>query len=229
MQLAPLVIEITDSAVIDGARGLQQRMAVQYNPTQYSIAKSAQIAEIGIPGLDEPIQQYIRGQTEKLTVELLFDTTAQGMGAGATDVQTLTAPMHELVRVQPETHAPPRLRLTWGHSGLSFPAICESIEQKFTLFSPEGIPLRATLTMAFRRYVSLEDQIAGSKLESADQTKLYVVTRGESLSQIAGGEFGDPAQWRAIADANPGVDILEPAPGTQLTIPPISLFGMGGS
>jgi hypothetical protein len=229
MQLAPLVIEITDTAVIDGARGLQQRMAVQYNPTQYSIAKSAQIAEIGIPGLDEPIQQYIRGQAEKLTVELLFDTAAQGMGPGATDVQTLTAPLHELVRVQPETHAPPRLRLTWGHSGLTFPAICESIDQKFTLFSPEGIPLRATLAMAFRRYVSLEDQIAGGKLESADQTKLHVVTSGESLSQIAGNELGDPAQWRALAGANPGVDILEPAPGTQLTIPPISLFGTGPS
>jgi nucleoid-associated protein YgaU len=229
MQLAPLVIEITDTAVIDGARGLQQRMEVQYNPTQYSISKSAQIAEIAIPGLDEPIQQYIRGQTEKLSVELLFDTTAQGMATGATDVQTLTGPMHELVRIQPETHAPPRLRLTWGHSGLSFPAIAESIDQKFVLFSPEGIPLRATLTMTFRRYVTLEEQIAGLKLQSADQTKLHVVTRGETLSQIAGAELGDPAQWRALADANPGVDILEPAPGLTLTIPPISIFRTGTS
>jgi hypothetical protein len=229
MQLAPLVIEITDAAVIDGARGLQQRMTVQYNPTQYSITKSAQLAEIAIPGLDEPIQQYIRGQAEKLSVELLFDTAAQGMGTGATDVQTLTRPLHELVRIQPETHAIPRLLLTWGHSGLSFPAIAESIDQKFVLFSPEGIPLRATLTMAFRRYVTLEQQIADAKLQSTDQTKVHVVTRGETLSKIAGEELGDPAQWRALADANPGIDITDPAPGTSLTIPPISLFRTGPS
>ena len=229
MQLAPLVIQITDTAVIDGARGLKALMVVQYNPTQYSISKSAQIAEIAIPGLDEPIQQFIRGQTEKLSMELLFDTTSLGMGPGATDVQTLTAPMHELVRIQPETHAPPRLRLTWGLSGLSFPAIAESIDQKFVLFSPEGIPLRATLTMTFRRYVTLEEQIAGLKLQSADQTKLHVVTRGETLSQIAAVELGDPAQWRAIADANPGVGIVDPEPNTQLTIPPISIFGTGAS
>ena len=152
MQVAPLVIEILDTDAIDGGRGLRQRMEVQYNPTQYSLSKSAQIAEIAIPGLDAPLQQFIRGQTEKLTVELLFDTAAQGMGAGATDVRTLTGPMYELVRIQPKTHAPPRLRLTWGHSGLSFKAIVETIDQKFVLFSPEGIPLRATLTMTFRGY-----------------------------------------------------------------------------
>src|SRR5215471_4520832 len=74
VQVAPLVIEILDTGAIDGGRGLQQRMEVQYNPTQYSISKGAQIAEIAIPGLDAPIQQFIRGQTEKLTAELLFDT-----------------------------------------------------------------------------------------------------------------------------------------------------------
>jgi len=204
MQVAPLVIEILDTDAIDGGRGLQQRMEVQYNPTQYSLSKSAQIAEIAIPGLDAPLQQFIRGQTEKLTVELLFDTAAQGMGVGARDVRTLTGPVYELVRIQPKTHAPPRLRLTWGHSGLSFKAIVETIDQKFTLFSPEGIPLRATLTITFRGYATLEEQIADLKLESADQTKQHVVVRGESLSQIAWQELGDPAQWRVLADANSG-------------------------
>ena len=229
MQLAPLVIEILDADAIDGGRGLQQRMGVQFNPTQYSLSKSAQIAEIGIPGLDAPLQQFIRGNTEKLTVELLFDTTTQGMGAGATDVRTLTGPMYELVRIQPRTHAPPRMRVTWGPSGLSFKAIVDTIDQKFVLFSPEGIPLRATLTMTFRGYATLKDQIAGLKLESADQTKQHIVTRGESLSQIAGEELGDPAQWRVLADTNKGVDVLEPEPGTILTIPPIDLFRPGSS
>jgi nucleoid-associated protein YgaU len=142
-------------------------------------------------------------------------------------VRTLTGPVYELVRIQPKTHAPPRLRLTWGHSGLSFKAIVETIDQKFTLFSPEGIPLRATLTITFRGYATLEEQIADLKLESADQTKQHVVVRGESLSQIAWQELGDPAQWRVLADANSGVDIIEPAVGTILKIPPIDLFRTG--
>ena len=52
---------------------------VQFNPTEYTLEKGAQIAEIAIPGLDSPILQFIRGQTEKLTLELFFDTTESGM------------------------------------------------------------------------------------------------------------------------------------------------------
>ena len=43
-----------------------------------------------IPGLDSPLQQFVRGQAEKLTLDLFFDTTDTGMGAGATSVTTET-------------------------------------------------------------------------------------------------------------------------------------------
>ena len=56
---------------------------VQYNPTELSWDKGAQIAEISIPGLDAPLQQFVRGQAEKLTLELFFDTTDHGMGKDA--------------------------------------------------------------------------------------------------------------------------------------------------
>ena len=56
---------------------------VQYNPTELSWDKGAQLAEITIPGLDAPLQQFVRGQAEKLTLELFFDTTDHGMGKGA--------------------------------------------------------------------------------------------------------------------------------------------------
>lgn len=218
-----MVIVLLDDDAVDAAKGLQKRMDVQFNPTQLGLTKSAQIAEIAIPGLDAPIQQFIRGQTEKLTVELLFDTATLGMGADATDVRTLTDPFYELVRIQPRTHAPPRVRVIWGER-LSFRAIVEAIDQKFTLFSPAGAALRATLTVTFRGYRSLRQQIAELKLESSDHTKQRVVRRGESLSRIAGEELGDPTLWRHLADANPGVDVLEPRPGTVLRVPPIDLF-----
>ena len=55
---------------------------MQYNPTELSFDKQAQIAEIAIPGLDAPIQQFIRGNAEKLTLELFCDTTDDGIGHG---------------------------------------------------------------------------------------------------------------------------------------------------
>ena len=196
---------------------------VQFNPTEYSLNKGAQIAEIAIPGIDSPILQFIRGQNEKLTLELFFDTTSHGTGEDAEDVTELTDKIYQLVKIQPDTHAPPRLRFIWG--ALSFRAIVESVQQKFTLFNPQGTPLRATLTVTFREYKTLEKQIAELNLKSADHSKQRVVQRGDTLNRIAAEEYGDSRAWRAIADLN---DIANPrklVPGTKLKIPPLNLFG----
>ena len=115
------------------------------------------------------------------------------------DVRTLTEPVYELVKIQPKTHAPPRIRFIWGQ-GLSFRAIVESVQQKFTLFSPSGIPLRATLSVSFREYKTLEEQLAELNLQSADHTKRRVVRSGDTLARIASRSTATPAQWRLIAD-----------------------------
>jgi hypothetical protein len=133
------------------------RIEVQFNPTELSIGKGAQIAEIAIPGIDSPILQFVRGQNEKVTLELFFDTTEDGTGTGATPVTTLTNKFYALVKMSGNEHAPPRCRFGWGDEfpGLiqqegtvsgtrkAFDCIVESVEQRFTLFSPEGVPLRA--------------------------------------------------------------------------------------
>jgi LysM repeat protein len=224
---ATIVIDPRD---VDGARGLESPITVQFNPTEYTLNKSAQIAEIAIPGIDSPILQFVRGQNEKLTLDLFFDTTAGGMGDNATDVRDQTNKIYQLVKIQSKTHALPRITFSWGQS-LSFRAIVESVQQRFTLFNPRGVPLRATLAVTFREYKTLEEQISELNLQTADQTKTYVARRGDTLSRIAAEQYEDATQWRAIADANPGVDPLRPQPGTTLLLPPIAIGGAstGGS
>jgi hypothetical protein len=195
---------------------------VPFNPTEYTLNKGAQIAEIAIPGIDSPILQFIRGQNEKLTLDLFFDTTADGMGESATDVTELTNQIYQLVKIQPDTHAPPRIRFTWG--SLSFKAIVESVQRKFTLFNPLGTPLRATLSVTFREYKTLEEQIAELNLQSADHTKRRVVQRGETLSGIAAEEYDDPGAWRYIAQENAIANPRKLVPGSVLKIPPLDVF-----
>jgi nucleoid-associated protein YgaU len=227
MPLVKAIIEVLDPDALDPRRGLVPLIPVQFNPTEYTLNKGAQIAEIGIPGLDSPILQFIRGQNERLTLDLFYDTTDLGMGEAAVDVRNQTKAIYQLVKMQPRTHAPPRIRFTWG-LGLSFKAIVESVQQKFTLFNPLGLPLRATLSVTFREYKTLEEQIAELNPQSADHTKRRVVKRGETLSKIAGEEYNDPENWRRIADANPN-ETINPrrlTPGTVLEIPPTDVFGV---
>lgn len=210
-------------------------MEVQFNPNELSTSKAAQIAEIAIPGIDSPILQFVRGQNERVTLQLFFDSTEQGTAAGATPVTRETNKFYALVKMSGEEHAPPRCRFGWGEEfpGLinqggqvsgarkAFDCVVESIEQTFTLFNPEGVPLRATLSVTLREYKSLETQLQQLNLQSSDHTQVHIVQRGESLPLIAYRVYRDPARWRLIAEANSILLPRELEPGTVLELPPV--------
>src|SRR4051794_18924224 len=94
------ILEV-DALAVDPRRGLPRSIDVQFNPTDYTLTKGAQIAEIAIPGIDSPILQFIAGQNEKLTLDLFFDTTLEnGMGEAAKPVTDYTNAVYQLVKIQ---------------------------------------------------------------------------------------------------------------------------------
>jgi hypothetical protein len=203
-----------------------EELEVQFNPTEFTLNKGAQIAEVAIPGLDMPILQFVRGQTETLTLDLFFDTTEGGMGDAARPVTALTDEFYDLVKINPATHAPPVCRFDWGAlyfpgDRFGFQCIVESVRQRFTLFNPLGWPLRATLTVSLREYKTLKEQVDEIKFESADHTHAHIVQRGDTLSRIANAVYGDPGRWRPIADHNRLENPLDLRPGAILEIPPL--------
>jgi hypothetical protein len=214
----------------------EQEIPFEFNPTEMTFDKSVQIAEIAIPGLDSPLLQFVRGQNEKLTLDLFFDTTENGMGADTVSVTTWTDKVYSLVKIEPELHAPPVCTLHWdkrfpgcdlsdaaggNQKRFAFTCIVESVKQKFTLFSPDGVPLRATLTVGFREYKTLDTQPRRQNPSSPDRTHRHTLSQGETLSAIAGRYYGRPGDWRAIAEANEINDPRRIAAGMALAVPPI--------
>ena len=208
----------------------------QYNPTEFSLEKGVQTAEINIPGLDAPLLQFVRNQGEKLTIELYFDTTDSGMGATASSVTEKTDPFYSLAKIEPGGHTPPLVSFVWnnkfpgkdlpGWTGNQrrndFTGMIESIRQKFTLFNSQGVPLRATLTLVVKEYRTLQEQMHALGLTSPDRTHSHILQNGETLSRIANLYYHNPDVWRVIADANGIEDPRRLLPGTFLIIPPTS-------
>lgn len=209
---------------------------VQFNPTEFTFTKGAQVAEITIPGLDTPLVQFVRGQPETLTIDLFFDSTESGTGTGAKSVTEQTDQIYQLMKIEPDTHAPPICAFLWNQKfpggdvsdkvgnqrRTDFQCVVENIKQRFTLFSPEGIPLRAILTLTLREYKTLEEQLKQLNLMSPDKTQSHVVRRGDTLSGIAGKHYRLPSAWRAIATENDVADPRRLNAGTFLRVPPIS-------
>jgi hypothetical protein len=202
-------------------------VVAMFNPERYTITKGVQFAEIGIPGLDSPVLQFVRGQNEKISMELFFDTTDKGMVDNVTDVRGSSGKVYKLLKVNAGTHAPPRIKVTWGDdhqlfsygSNVSPWCVIESLSEEFTLFAPSGIPLRSKLTLTLREAWTVEQQLQATGRHSSDRTSVRRVQRGQTLSYIAFLEYNDPANWRPLADANALDNPRLLKPGVMITVP----------
>jgi len=187
-----------------------QQFQVMFNPEEYSLDKANSFAEVGIPGLDAPPVQYVRGNLRSLKMELFFDTYEQ-----QSDVRQFTQQIVDLLNKDTFTKAPPVLLFSWGR--LNFKCVLESVNQKFVMFLNDGTPVRARLSVAFKEYQEIEINIQRGLFIGSPT--LRNIVEGETLSDIAGNVLGDPGSWREIAELN-NIDNPRDIPaGIQLIIP----------
>jgi nucleoid-associated protein YgaU len=176
--------------------------------------------------------RYIEAQT--LNIELFFDTyenreetTLQRTATvlvpvnpfqspTGSDVREYTKHIAELAKLGRELHYPPICHLKWGVFDI-FVGVLTSLEQRFTLFLPDGTPVRATLSCSFSEFRTKPRY--DEELHSSDVTKTRTVRRHETLHSLAAQEYNDPSLWRHIAKANGIINPRDVRPGMVLTIP----------
>lgn len=200
--------------VLDENDSVEDIIPARFNPSEYNLSKQIDYGDQPIAGMTSPMTQFVSGQAETLSMELLFDTHEQGA-----DVRRHTDRLDDLVEIHSELHAPPRCRFVWG--SLVFTAVVESLDKQFTMFRPGGFPTRARVDITFREYITPEEQLAAIPRHSADKATTHRVTSGDTLSAIAAAEYDDPSKWRPIAEHNEIVHPRELKPGTVLEIPPL--------
>lgn len=185
-------------------------------------------------------QQFVSVQPATLSIELFFDTYESRAAAStwaqvasfvtpanpfqtgdATDVTTLTARVANLAKVDKELHRPPLCTLSWGAFENIFTGVLTQVAERFTMFLPDGTPVRATLSCSFVESLTVAEARRG-ELHSADVVKTWLVCRNDTLHGIAAAQYGDPRRWRHIAAANGIVNPRDLRPGTVLTIPRLS-------
>jgi hypothetical protein len=168
-----------------------------------------------------PPLQFVRGTARTLSMQLFFDTydPVQDNVTQGSDVRQYTDQIIKLLEVNSDSHAPPICRFSWAH--FAFVGVLEKADQRFTLFLPNGTPVRATIDVSFKELGQQQADQAG-RLFSADFAKHYVVRRCDTLSNIAADKYGDPAKWRPIAEENGLDDPLALEPGQVLVIPAVA-------
>jgi len=193
---------------------------VKFNPSEYSISRNMNYAEVQVPGLMTPLLQFVRGEAQTLSLELFLDASDRLAQNGAprgvdTELQTL----RDLVTIYSEIHAPPVVEFKWGTQ--AFQGVVTTYTEKFVLFDQDGNVTRARVTLQLKKYETPESQLKENPLHSPDRTKTRVVREGDRIDLIAAEEYGDPSFWPAIARANKLARPRILVAGTLLIIPPL--------
>jgi nucleoid-associated protein YgaU len=201
----------------------QANIPVMFNPTDYTVSQDINYAKAQIPGLSQPLLQFVNGNTATLEMELFLDTNeavqinGKTIAAAGSDVRALTKQITNLMAIDPTTHAPPVLVFTWA--SLSFTCVLARAQQKFVMFLSDGTPVRARLQVTFNGYDNADTESKEVKRETADYSKSYTAAQGDNLSKIAAAYYGNAALWRPIGMANEIDDPMGLTVGQRLLIP----------
>lgn len=199
------------------------KIPIQFNPEEYTLNREINYAQAACPGFSAPILQFVNGNMQTLEMELFLDSYEKHkvgntiVNEAQSDVRMLVKKVTDLMSIEPSTHAPPVLLFTWG--SLAFTCVLARVTQRYVMFLPDGIPVRARLNVTFNEYCNTDLEAKEIKRETSDYSKRHLVSQGETLSSIAGDAYGDPRLWRIIAIANQLQYARNLAPGLKLVLP----------
>lgn len=198
-----------------------------FNPNEYTLSKQNQWTQTKKKGKNVPGLTFEQGGPQTLRLQLFFDTYT-GRDDSSQDVRTHTDKLWQLMMIESDKKnqgsqksTPPPVVFEWG-AGLTFTGVITDMSQKFTLFSRDGVPLRATVDLTLRQWTDEDDFGRQNPTSGGGEThKIRLAQAGERLDWIAFQEYGDAAEWRRIAQANRLTDPLHLRPGQRLLIPPL--------
>ncbi len=201
---------------------------VAINPEKYSRKCSIQYNKDEAVGKSGGSPKFSKVPAEVISFELVFDATgaipAPAMGA---DPGVLTGSVDEQIKkftgiiyeYQGDIHSPYYLELSWGD--FTFQCRLQSLDFNYTLFKPDGSPLRAKANVTFVEFQSEQKLAAEEDNQSPDVTHMVTVKHGETLPVLCYRIYKDSSLYTEIARVNNLVDFRLIEPGRTLIFPPV--------
>jgi len=219
-QMEKAELQLYDPTPTGGAAGdLREVIPFQFNPKEVTIQKAAKWERkpakksktAGPP-------EYSGPEPCKLTLEMFFDASGNQDGSVVVAVESLFSccvPTEETFGKDKPT--PPIVVMHWG-AITTFPAFVTSVSAKYTLFSVEGVPIRALCSVALEEMPNepwRQNPTSGGEAVRRSHT----VRDGDTLASVAYAEYGDPTMWRAVAAYNAINDPIRVPSGSVLLLP----------
>lgn len=185
----------------------------RFNPSELSFNSGQPNWKENEAQSQEPTKlQFQNRGADELSMQLFFDTSEEQADVREKYTKRLTY----LTRPEEKGEKPPpTVKFVWG--GFSFKSVVTSLSHTFTMFLPDGTPVRAKSDVTFQRIEPPKAKGGGSGKSKSGGS--YTLSKGETLAMVAADQLGSPAYWTKIASANGIENPRDVEAGTTLTIP----------
>jgi Contractile injection system tube protein len=199
-----------------------EQLTCAFNPKEYTISKSGSWHKTPAKGAKSaPKPEFVGANPRSMQMELFFDGW-ESDGDVSKSVDTLldwTSPTKK--SISDNKPNPPIVVFHWG-SKAYFDAYVKQVSAKYTLFKPDGTPVRATVSVGFEE-VPAEPPKTNPTSGGVAGKRTHVVAGADTLHSVAFGEYGNASLWRGLAAANGIDDPLRLRAGTTLLVPPATV------
>ena len=202
------------------------------NPDEFQENYTIEYEEAQASGTTGSDLKFKQNKPQTLDVNLLFDGTGiiQNDGGFGIDILGTSKPSSIVDQIdlfkqvtlnyQGETHAPRYVKISWGT--LLFKGRMTNLNLSYTLFKPDGTPIRAKGKATFKESKEDEARVAEEDSSSPDLTHLRVIEEGDRLPLMCYKIYGDASLYRQVAAYNKLDDFRNLKVGTEIKFPPIN-------
>lgn len=195
-------------------KGMQVRVPVQFNPSEYSISRRAHYSEKH-GKMQEPHPKDLQSRGSNLAmlrVKLILDTATEypsyviqpellSYVDNDKELSKICKELSMLTKIYPKTHTQSMVTFSWGD--LEFEGRITGLNIHYKMFNRNGYPVRAELDLDIQGEEKSILQTLGTKpRESPDRTKYRTLHQKDELWMLAEDEYQDPACWKEIAKEN---------------------------
>lgn len=198
-----------------------QTLEVMINPTKYKHTHSIEYAGGNQPlGLPDSSKMYKTTAAEKVCFTLLFEGTGAIKGKAASDVNVQVNAFYSLCyNINGSIHRPNFVQIVWGN--LKFFGQLTCFDISYTLFKPNGVPIRAEAEVVFEEYIDPASLKAKLNFNSPDITHMRELREGDTLPLLCEEIYGDGSLYVQVAKANRLDSFRTLVPGSKIYFPPL--------
>lgn len=190
-----------------------------FNPSTYKQKYEVEYQPVQGQGTTGSAQKFGKIKPQEYTFEFLFD----GTGVSSEKKEVADEIEHFLVvtgKNDGDIHRPHYLKISWG--SLISKCVLKTAEITYTLFRPDGKPLRAKVNATFAENIDDALRVAEEGNNSPDLTHSRIVKEGDTLPLMTYRIYGKSEYYLEVARANNISNFRNLKVGQSIFFPPLN-------